>query len=79
LGIVGAGTDDTFDYELVATVYAFEHTFDPNGAATLLAFKRLRVGQAHKAAAGGARYKLIGTDRGNAHGFHLMAGVQSRS
>jgi hypothetical protein len=65
------------DYELVATIHTSQHPFDPNGTAALLTFKRLRIGQPHEAAAGRARYKLIGADRSYAHGFGLTTRAQS--
>jgi hypothetical protein len=62
---------------LLAAVHAFKHAFDPNGAAALFTLKRLRIGQAHEAAATRAWHKLIGADRGNAHGFCLTTGAQA--
>jgi hypothetical protein len=61
--------------KLVAAVYAFKHPFDPNGPATLPTFERLRIGQAHEAAARGAWHELIGADRSNPHGFRFATGA----
>lgn len=58
-------------------IHAFQHALHTNGAAALFAFKRLRIGQPHEAAASRARHKLIGADSGNAHCLGLATGTQS--
>lgn len=55
-----------YDCKLLA-VHALEYALDTNSAAALFAFKRLRIGQPHEAAASRTRHKLIGADGGNTH------------
>ena len=65
-----------FEAKLLA-VHAFEHALDANSAAALFAFKRLRIGQPHEAAASRAWHKLVGADGGNTHSFGFLTGTQS--
>jgi hypothetical protein len=62
LGINSECHATAFFGESLATVHAFEHTFDANGAAALFAFERLRFRQSHETATGRTWHKLVGTN-----------------
>ena len=58
-------------------IHGLEHAFNANGAAALTAFKGLRVGQPHEAAASRTWHELVGADGGNAYCLDFPAGPKS--